>query len=275
MCILNNIINQLHAKIKNINSIYQYPNDPNFHLLKIPAMDWPTAKDGNFFNIIRVLAIRGAISLTALSNLHTDGNHPYDSVFQIFYRLLNGSVNGSNISLQQRGLIIKRGRLYELSPFGVLYAIHVFHMDKYYDKKHQPTKTSNFSYQKGIDGIFDIIKKHYDYFPLFFDNLDYIKSSKELDVNVFFDMINPNSIFCNNSLYNFHTFAASDFSSQLEELIPFIFYYSSAMNNVSYTKKPFKFMNPISGKLEEISDNMLEKMKGDVKLYNEINSKLF
>ncbi len=273
MCILSDIINQLHTKIKDIDSIYEYPNDPNFHLLKIPVIDWPTAKDDNFFNIIRVLAIRGAISLTALSNLHTDGNHPYDSVFQTLYRLLNGSASGSNISLQRRELVIKRGRLYELSPFGVLYAIHVFHMDKYYNKKHQ--STDDFSYQKDINGIFDIIKKHYDYFPLFFDNLDYIKSSKELDVNIFFNIINPNSTVDNNSLYNFHTFAASDFSSQIEELIPFIFYHSSAMNSILHSKRPFKFTDSISIELGEISKNMLEKMKGDVKLYNEINSELF
>lgn len=270
---MSDIINKLHEKIININSIYQYPDDPNFHHLIISGIDWPTAKDRNFFHIIRILATRGPMSLEALSNLHTDGDHPFDSVYQIFHRVLNGS-SDTNISLQQRGLIIKKGRMYKLSPFGILYAIHVFCMDKYQSTKHKSTKTSNFSYQKDINGILDIIKKHYNSFSLFFDNLEYIKESSELDINIFFEIINPNSTH-NVLWYSFHTFAESDFSSQLEEIIPFVFYYSAAASHIAHTKEPFKFNDSISTELAKTSSTILENMKNNYEMYREINSQLF
>ena len=276
ICILNVLLNDIHRKMENVDSIYEYPNDSDFHLLKFTEVDWPTAKDGNFFNIIRILAIRGPISLSGLANLYVDGDHPYDSVYQIFYRLLNGSANKKIISLQTKGVVNKKGNLFLLSPFGVLYAIHVFHMNKYYNKEYnQFTKTDDFSYQKDINGIFDVIKKHYSYFSLFFDNLDYIKENKHLDINIFFNIISSYNILDGHSFYNFYKPLESDFSSQLEEMIPFIFYHSAAMNNLLHTNKAFKFNNSIISKLSKTSNSILKNMKEDFEIYRDVNSQLF
>lgn len=271
-----NILDEVHRKISYINSVYEYPVDPNFHLLKIPVIEWPSAKDGNFFNIIRVLAIRGPVSLSFLVNLHVDGDHPYNSTYHIIHRLLNGSKSKSHISLQERGLVSKEGRLYGLTPIGVLYAIHVFHMDKYYDKKHNKlTETDDFSYQKDIDGIFDIIKKHYSYFPLFFENLDHIKESKYIDINIFFKILNPNDTIVGSIFYNFHTFSEKCFDPELEKMIPFIFYYSASISHFLHTKEPFYIEKNIAHDLFKISNDMLKKMKKDLTLYENVNSAMF
>lgn len=273
---MNNIIDHLQNKIINLNQIYEYPNDPDFHRLKIPIEDYPSAKDGNFFNILRVFVIRGSTSLTTLVNIHTDGHHPHESIYQIIYRLLNGSANGHNISLQQRELIKKTDRSFELTPFGVLYAIHVFHMDGYYDKEHTVfTEIDDFSYQKNINGIFDIIKKHHNYFPLFFDNLDYIKESKELDINIFFSILDANAAFHGYSLYNFHKFSQENFSLELEKIIPFVFYNSAALANFIRTKKPFKFTDSINSEMSEMYSGMLKNMLGDFELYKNMMMALF
>lgn len=270
---MHNIPYEVHERIKKMDSIYKYPNDPNFHLLK-PVDDWPSAKSGNFFNLFRVLTIRGKMSLVALSNLHTDGNHPYDSVYQTMYRILNGAKN-INISLQERGLVSRKGRLYELSPLGVLYAIHVFHMGKYYDEKHtQFTKTNDYSYQKNIDGIFDIIQRHTGHFPLFFDNLEYIKASKDLDINLFFDVIDY-VMEHNQSLYNSNPYSELDFSEQLEKIIPFVFFHYAIIHQRVRTKEAVKVGGSVAPYLLETSDKLLEKMKEDYNSYSVINTDLF
>jgi len=266
---LKSILNETHQKIKNIDFRYEYPIDPNFHMLKFSDIDWPTAKDSNFFNIIKDLILRGPMSLSSLVNIHTDSDHPYNSVMQIFYRLLNGSSAGNIMSFQKMEIISKTDRLYKLTPFGVLYAIKVFHMDEYYDSEHNRySKTQDFSYQKNINGILDILKKHYDYFPLLFDNLDYVKSHKDLDINLIFDMLSPNSIYVNQSLYMFHKFDVINFSDELEKIIPFIFYYSSISKQIVHTKKPFKIKDKIKFDLSKISDNLLAKMREDLNLYD-------
>jgi len=147
---------------------------------------------------------------------------------------------------------------------------------KYYDKEHnQFTEINDFSYQKNIDGILDIIKKHYSYFPLFFKNLDYIKENKDIDINIFFDILQPNYIITGHTFYNFHTFSVSDFDAEIQKMIPFVFYYSSAISNLIKTKKPIKIIDSISLELSQVSNSMLEKMESDLKLYREINTSLF
>jgi len=280
---LNSIITKIHEKIKNIDNTYEYPNDEKFRNLNFMDIDWPSVKDNYFFNILRDLVIRGPLTLTALTNLHVDGSHPYDSVFQTFYRILNGSKNHSDFNLQQRKELIKKnGRSFELTPLGVLYVIHVFHMGKYYDKDHTEyilrnnKKTNDFSYQKNIKGIFDFIKKYYKgYFPLFFDNLDYIKEHKDIDINRFFEILNYNSLIINEDFYSPYKYDIIDFSKNLKEFIPFVFYYSSAIEHMLHKKKIIKFDDVINNKIHETSNTLIKQIEESLDLYKSINSDFF
>ncbi len=273
---MNNIIEELREKITGIDRIYEYPNDPNFHMLKFTDIDWASPQDSHFFNILRDLVMHGALSLSALTNLHMDIDHPQKSVYQIFYRILNGSHNDSNVSLQKRGIVKKEGRLFKLTPFGVLYAIHVFYGDKYYDKEHnQFTETDDFSYQKNLKGIFDIIKIYYsDYFPLFFDNLNYIRENKDIDINFFFDILDGSRI-PSDKFYDFYDFSITDFSEKINEIVPFAFYFSTSTSYLIKHKKRLELINSINLKLTIITETIVTEIKEYFNMYNGISVNLF
>lgn len=273
---MNNIIEAVREKILRFDNTYTYPNDPNFHKMNFKEIDWPSVQVSIFYDILRVLAIRGKMSLPALTNLFSDSEHPYDSVYQVFYRVLNGSPKNKT-SLQEMELVKKNGRFFELTSLGVLYSIHVFHSEKYYDDNHdQFMKGDDFSYQKDVKGIFDILKKNYsDCFPLFFDNLDYIKEHKNIDINEFFDIIDYTSIISSTKFYNFYDFSATDFLDSIKKIVPFVFYYSTSMIYLMKHRKRLELIKPINMKVSKITYSIVDSMKKYSELYSGTASDLF
>ena len=268
------LLQTIHQKIESLEIMYKNPTDINFRKLNFNNITWDSNKEKNFFQIIKALILRGPLSLNALTTMYIDDEHSFKSTQQIFHRLLNGSKNGV-ISLQQKGLIIKDGRLFKLSPLGILYAIHTFHHDKYYIIEKEffanakiSNITTDFSYQKKALGILDILKKHCNYFPMIFDNLDYIKSHTNLDLNVIFNVISYNSTL-NLSLCNFYDFNPVDDSLDLDKFIPFVFYLAN-INKCGKNRVKIELHPEIESFMIEMYKPMIKNMIFDCGYFNNV-----
>ncbi len=263
----------VHERLEILETVYDSPIESNFCLMKFTDLDWPSNKDENFFSILKDLALRGPLSLTSLASNYADSNHPFDSVKQTFFRILNGSKHTGNISMQARELVVKEKRLFKLAPLGVLFVISVFHCNRYYnDENNKYFRADDFSYQKDINGILDNLKKHCNYFPLIFDNLDYIKSHEQIDANVIFDILEPSSPFVDQSFYSFLNFKPE---SEIDSIIPFIFYFSNALKYFSSTNNVIDLKKPILSELKPISKSMMDEMQKQFDACYKINESFF
>ncbi len=249
--------------------MYKKPENPGFYSLEFIDINWPTNKEKNFFHILRDLTLRGPLSLTSLTHMYVDGKHPYDSVMQTLYRILNGSKHTGSVGMLQRELVVKEGKLFKLSPFGVLYAIHVFHFGKYQIKGHDKiSKPVDYSNQKNMKGIFDVIKRNYNYFPLIFENLEYIKASSDLDINHLFDILDHGEML-DSDFYNFYKHnVIMDYNSALNNLIPFVFYFNNINHYFAVNHKAPNIDHDLSLQIQGIHKEILHKMKSNYDHYS-------
>ena len=205
---------------------YTVPDSEKFRKLNLKKIKWPTAKGKNFYYILKELALNGPMTLSKLVDHYPDSKK---STKGVLHRVLNTYKEFDN-NLESYGFISK-DKKYQLTTIGLLFVIDLFDCGKYYDSKNNSeSKNVDFSYQKDLIGILDILKKNYNYFPLIFNNLDYIKNHKDLDVNVIFKILTKNNSLLFENLFLYYKDDKLDFNTQLENIVSFMFFFVNGGN---------------------------------------------
>ena len=201
----------------------------------------------------------------------------YKSSYEILRRLLNGA-DGEVTSLQSKGLVIRDKKQYMLSPFGVLFAISFFGIlerlsiayddtrcyykpDMSYQSKSftfrmldsgynsntkRPDGSDITPYQMRLGGILGSIRKHYDYFPLFFEYLDYLREHRDIDVDLFTDILSGDQdISVGYAMINFMHYDRESFNDSLNDMIPLLFYIKT-LENRKYLQLPNALFESVS-----------------------------
>lgn len=177
-----------------------------FYDLKLGDVPWPPSNQAKkFYYLIRDLAMRGPMTISAMTRMFEDASHDYKNAYFIIYKLLYGTKlstknGGGTDGLIAMGFVVKDGKKFKLSRVGVMYFIGTFSeafmkLDDFgIDAKNDDP--DDLSYQQyTLRDISSITKNYADYFPALFENIEILKQSKYFDMYYIFNTIKGNNIF--------------------------------------------------------------------------------
>lgn len=183
----------------------------------------------NFYAILRHLAENGSLTITEIVKLEKTKDKNFDSVYQIIYRVVNGSIKLGMEGLVDRELVVKDGKKYRLREIGIIYCIYAF-ADKELIKKYKNSKKGYASQVYDPKTILDKLAENYvGVFPLFLDKLSYLKKHQYINV---YDIFEISSQFA----YNMVDIRAIEYSlTGLAKVITALFYFK--IHKTSYDFK--------------------------------------
>lgn len=180
--------------VDEIESSYSVPKSKYFQNRNFKEGIFRNVKNRRFFSVLRILAEHGPCTAREISRYYTAKNRPIveEQNENEFYQLLNGRKKQS-ISLQDLDVVVAsksfskdgREKKFSLSYFGIFYAIKLFFGSNIYEYSYPPFKNNrNFSDQKNVQTIIDVIAKNYTWtLPLIFGKWEYLKKNKYINAH--------------------------------------------------------------------------------------------
>jgi len=194
--------------IDRVEEQYFAPNSIEFRQRKFDVIRWSKSEYRNFFTIIKILAERGASTINDIVE-HDGMSQQFknkQSRYISYRRIILGDNKTQVKGLIEKGAVVaakaedKLHKKYELSRFGIFYAIKLF-MDleivmsgNYKNMLKMDLKVRWYDYSKQLEfptTIIDILAKNYSHvMPLIFGKWDYLKNNPRIDVYQLYDLTN-------------------------------------------------------------------------------------